>query len=191
MKNLIHTVMKKLFFLLSIVFSFIACEKTPDVVISKGQLDPNAKIILHAPKVNPSAVSAPQFAIRKGYTGLQVVQEAVNIKFRTHWLGSNYHSAEILSARTFGDYLKDFDKPALLMWGTDIITQQGEFYKDFIYGYNVVITDNHNDTIAFVPDSMINNARPLIEAAYNDSNYTEVYRIFNEAFTFYPYPEGE
>ncbi len=183
--------MKKLFFLLLVVFSFLACEKTPDVVVGKGQLDPDAKIILHAPKVNPSAVSAPQFAIRKGYTGLQVVQEAVNIKWRCHWGDNRYYDDEKIIARTFGDYLKDFDKPALLMWGTDIISQEGKFYKDFIYGYSVVITDNQNDTIAFVPDSVINKARPLIEAAYNDSNYTEVYRIFNEAFTFYPYPEGE
>jgi hypothetical protein len=122
---------------------------------------------------------------------LQVVQEAVNIKWRCHWFDNRYYDDEKTIARTFGDYLKDFNKPALLMWATDIIENDGSFQYDFIYGYNVVITDNHNDTIAFVPDSVINKARPLIEAAYNDSNYTEVYRLFNEAFTFYPYPEGE
>lgn len=175
---------------MSIVCVLFACEKTPDVVVSKGQLDPNAKIVLHAPKVNRSAVS-PQFVIRKGYTGLQVVQDASNILWRSHFFNNTYYEDEVIATRHFDDSMKDFDKPALLMWGTDIITQQGEFYKDFIYGYDVVIVINtdihHSDTIAFVPDSVINKARPLIEAAYNDSNYTEVYRLFNEAFTFYPY----
>jgi hypothetical protein len=180
--------MKKLFFFLSVVCLLFACERTPDVVIDKGQLDPNAKIVLHAPK---SAAPAQSRVIRQGYTGLQVVQEAVNIKWRCHWFDNRYYDTEKIVARTFGDYLKDYNKPALLMWGTDIIAQEGDFTKDFIYGYSVVITDVHNDTIAYVPDSIINNARPLVEEAYNDSNYTECYRIFNEAFTFYPYPEEQ
>ena len=72
------------------------------------------------------------------------------------------------------------------MWGTDIISQQGEFYKDFIYGFSVYITDSHNDTIACVPNEVIDNARVLIEAAYYAEDYEEVYRLFNEAFTFLP-----
>ena len=53
----------------------------------------------------------------------------------------------------------------------------------------MVITDNNNDTIAYVPNDVINTACPLIEAAYADENYTEVYRLFNEAFTFIPISE--
>ena len=47
------------------------------------------------------------------------------------------------------------------------------FYKDFIYGFNVVLTDNNNDTIAYVPDAVINTARPLIESAYENGDYEE------------------
>lgn len=75
------------------------------------------------------------------------------------------------------------------MWGTDIIDQEGKFHKTFIYGTDVYLTDNNNDTIGYVPQSVINNARTLIEAAYNDENYTEVYRLFDEAFTFLPISE--
>ena len=77
------------------------------------------------------------------------------------------------------------------MFGTDIITQEGDFYKDFLYGYDVYITGTNRDTIAYIPDSTLINAREAIETAYNDSNYTEVYRLFNEAFIFIPLPPKE
>ena len=177
--------MKKILFLLLAVVLFVNCDPKPEVEIDKGQLDPNAKIVIKPDK------SVKTRSVIGGYTGLQVVQEALNIKWRSHWGDNRYYDDERIIARTFGDYLKDFEKPALLMWSTDIITQEGEFIKDFIYGYSVVITDVHNDTIAFVPDSVINNARPLVEKAYNDGNYTECYRLFNEAFTFLSYPAEE
>ena len=177
--------MKKILFLLLAVALFVNCDPKPEVEIDKGQLDPNAKIVLRPDK------SVRTRAIIGGYTGLQVVQEALNIYWRSHWFDNRYYDDEKIIARTFIEELKDYNKPALLMWGTDIISQEGDFTKDFIYGYSVVITDVNNDTIAFVPDSVINNARPLIEAAYNDKNYTECYRLFNEAFTFLPFPAEE
>lgn len=177
--------MKKLISFLFIFGLLLSCEPKPEIENDKGQLDPNAKIVIKPDK------SVKTRSVIGGYTGLQVVQEALNIKWRSHWGDNRYYDDERIIARTFGDYLKDFEKPALLMWSTDIITQEGEFIKDFIYGYSVVITDVHNDTIAFVPDSVINNARPLVEKAYNDGNYTECYRLFNEAFTFLSYPAEE
>ena len=124
-----------------------------------------------------------------GLTGLEVVEQGINIRFRSHWGdtgdGSVYRDNEYIMARTFAEAQKDLSIPALKMYGTDIIAQQGHFVKDFIYGYDVYITGSNNDTIAYVPQSVINNARSLIEAAYNE-NYTEVYRLFNEAFTFLP-----
>ena len=170
--------MKKLISLLFIFGLLLSCDPKPE--IDKGQLDPNAKIVLRPDK------SVRTRAIIGGYTGLQVVQEAVNIYWRSHWFDNRYYDDEKIIARTFIEELKDYNKPALLMWGTDIISQEGDFYKDFIYGYNVVITDNNNDTIAYIPDAVINTARPLIESAFADENYNEVYRLFNEAFTFIP-----
>lgn len=85
--------------------------------------------------------------------------------------------------------MKDFDTPALLMLGIDVINAQGKYIRDFTHSKNVVITNIDGDTIAYVPDDVINSARLLIEAAYNDENYTEVYRLFNEAFIFLPISE--
>ena len=172
--------MKKLISFLFVFGLLLSCDPKPEIEDDKGQLDPNAKIVLRPDK------SVRTRAIIGGYTGLQVVQEALNIYWRSHWFDNRYYDDEKIIARTFIEELKDYNKPALLMWGTDIISQEGDFYKDFIYGYNVVITDNNNDTIAYIPDAVINTARPLIESAFADENYNEVYRLFNEAFTFIP-----
>ncbi|HPW90467.1 MAG TPA: membrane lipoprotein lipid attachment site-containing protein [Paludibacteraceae bacterium] len=176
--------MKKLLFFFVAALLLTACDPTEPVNPNngKGKLDLNARIVLRGDVQQKVSTKA----LIDGYTPLEVVQEAVSIKFRSYWAGNYLLTNSTDMSRAFRDADKDLEKPALLMWGTDIIDQDGGFVKDFIYGFDVYITDNHNDTIACVPDSVINKARPLIEAAYNDSNYTEVYRLFNEVFTFIP-----
>jgi hypothetical protein len=171
--------MKKILFLLLTVALFVNCDPK-DVPEPKGKLDPNAMITIRPAK------GVKLRSTITGLTALEVVEQAVNIKWQSNWFGNRYWEDAKDISRTFIEEHKDYEKPALLMWGTDIITQEGDFYKDFIYGYNVVITDNNNDTIAYIPDAVINTARPLIESAFADENYNEVYRLFNEAFTFIP-----
>ena len=171
--------MKKILFLLvSLVILFYGCDPKDDIV-DKGRLDPNAMITLRPAK------GVKTRATISGLTAIEVVENAVNIKWQSHW--SNNASSESTKdiARTFMESQKDYQIPALKMLGIDVITSEGEYYKDLTYAFNVVITDINNDTIAYVPDDVINTARPLIEAAYNDENYTEVYRLFDEAFVFY------
>lgn len=171
--------MKKILFLLIASLAFASCDKK-DLPEPKGQLDPNAMITIRPAK------GVQLRSTVTGLTALEVVEQAVNIKWQSNWFDNRYWEDAKDISRTFIEEHKDYEKPALLMWGTDIITQEGDFYKDFIYGYNVMITDNNNDTIAYIPDAVINTARPLIESAFADENYNEVYRLFNEAFTFIP-----
>lgn len=182
--------MKKLLLLLFVPL-FIACEKEVQEPTLNGKLDPTAMIKLRGEALRGN--SSMQKAKVYGQTPLEVVENAVNIKWMSQWFGNwDYgEDAPRTISRTFGDGMRDFETPALLMFGTDIITQEGDFYKDFLFGYDVYITDNHNDSIAYVPDSTLINAREAIEKAYNDSNYTEVYRLFNEAFIFIPLPPKE
>lgn len=42
------------------------------------------------------------------------------------------------------------------------------------------------DTIAYIPNAVMREAQGKIEKAFNDSNYTEVYRLFHETFRFRP-----
>lgn len=169
-----------MYLFLAAIMLLAGCEKDP-AIIDKGKLDPNAMIMLRPGTSTRATVP--------GLTGLEVVQQALNIKWQSHWFGNIYWDDIKDIGRSFLEEQRDYETPALLMLGIDVISQDGEYYKDFTYGFNVVITDANNDTIAYVPDAVINAARPLIEAAYNDENYTEVYRLFNEAFTFLPISE--
>lgn len=174
--------MKKiLFFLAMIVFSSCDPKDIPDVD-NKGKLDPNAMILLRP------ANGVQLRSTISGLTALQVVQNAVNIKWTSHYAGNAYFETPKHIARTFMDSQRDFETPSLKMLGVDVITSEGEYYKDLTYAYNVVITDINNDTIAYVPDEVINNARPLIEDAFNSENYIECYQLFDTAFVFLPYP---
>ena len=173
--------MKQILFLLTIALALLtSCEKDP--VTDKGKLDPNAMILIKPAK------GVQLKATVSGLTATEIVEQTVNIKWRSQW-GSQYTEEPIEIGRGFADAQRDLSIPALKMWGTDIISQEGELIKTFLYGIDVYLTDNNNDTIGYVPQSVINNARTLIETAYNDENYTEVYRLFDEAFTFLPISE--
>lgn len=174
--------MKKILFLLFALVMLTSCDPndTPDV--DKGKLDPNAMITLR-----PAASAR---ATVPGLTGLEVVQQAVSLKLQTRYFDDQDVGEMRSGARMFNEEtMKDFDTPALLMLGIDVINAQGKYIRDFTHSKNVVITNIDGDTIAYVPDDVINSARLLIEAAYNDENYTEVYRLFNEAFIFLPISE--
>lgn len=170
--------MKKILFLL-VGLLLISCNPE-DIPETKGKLDPNAMIVIKPAK------GVQLRSTVSGLTALEVVENAVNIKWQSHYFSNVYYDDVKDIARTFGEGYKDFSIPALKMLGVDIITQEGDYYRDMTYAFNVVITDVNNDTIAYLPDEVINTARPLIEAAFADENYNEVYRLFNEAYTFTP-----
>jgi|LSQX01.1.fsa_nt_gb hypothetical protein len=175
--------MKKLLYTLAIILTFAACQKD-EILKDKGQLNPDAVILIKPAK----GVQLKSAVI--GLTATEIVEMAANIKWQTHYSDNVYSEKALSIARGFNEQQKDFEIPALKMFGIDVITQEGEYRKDFTHAFNVVITDNiSNDTIAYVPDDVINAARPLIEAAYDNEDYTEVYRLFDEAFTFLPIAE--
>ena len=96
-----------------------------------------------------------------------------------------------IAGRGFNELtMKDFNIPALKMLAIDVINPQGQYIRDFTHSQSVYIVkvDNTNkaDTLAIIPDEVINIARPLIESAFAEGDYNEVYRLFNEAFTFIP-----
>ena len=180
MKNLLY---------LFLILTLASCKvNEPKEPTSKGKVDLEAMITIKG-KTLP-AKSSMQKAPVYGLTPLEVVEQAINIKWSSHWAGNWYTDrVEHITRKVNDENQRDFETPAIKMYSIDIIDKFPltgvTFIKDFIYGFDVVITKVGGDTIAFVPDSLINNARPLIEQAFNDSNYTECYRLFNEAFTFY------
>ena len=179
--------MKKiLFLLLAASLAFAGCDPK-DVPDPKGKLDPNAMIT-----IRPAKGVKLRSAVT-GLTALEIVQQATSIHYNSHYFGNTYEETAKDISRAFNEQMKDFDTPALKMLGIDVIAANGEYYRDLTYATDVYIVkvddNNHVDTLARIPDEVISSARPLIEAAYNDENYTEVYRLFDEAFTFLPISE--
>ena len=176
--------MKKVIYLFVVVLLMAACKGNEP---QKKVFDSNAMIVIRGQQTQGG--SPAQRAMIDGLTDLEIVQKAGNIKWTSQWSFNYYENSPVTIARTFGDNDKDFNKPALLMWGTDIIGYDGEknfLYKGFLYGYDVFITDTLNDTIAYVPNEVLEKARKPIEEAWERGDYDAIYRMFNEAFTFLP-----
>lgn len=169
--------------MLAMAMLTIACDKTDVPTVEKWQPDPNAMILIKPAK------GVQLRAHIAGLTAIEIVEQTENIKWQTQWLDDVYSEVPVPIARGFSDAQIDLEIPALKMWSVDIISQTGEFYKTFIYGTDFYLTDRNNDTIGYVPQGVIDNARALIEAAYHSEDYDEVYRLFDEAFTFLPIAE--
>lgn len=171
---------KNLFLLLTLAIALAGCDPK-DAPEPKGKLNPNAMITIKPAK------GVKTRATVKGLTALEVVQQAQDAKYQSRFFDDMDVGEFRNVSRGFSEELmKDYNIPALKMLGIDVINAQGEYIRDFTHAKNFFITDVNGDTIALVPDAVINTARPLIEAAFADKNYTEVYRLFNEAFTFLP-----
>jgi hypothetical protein len=67
-------------------------------------------------------------------------------------------------------------------------------YDDPITGLGTngeIVKKIQHDTIAYIPNSVLRNAKGLIRAAYDKGDYTTVYALFNKAFTFKPITGAE
>lgn len=175
--------MKKILLLL-VGLLLISCDPE-NVPEPKGKLDPNAMIVIKPAK------GVQLRSTVSGLTPLEIVEQANSIQFQGHYFGNYYNESPKYMARGFAEFQKDYETPALKMFGTDVITLEGEYLQDFTNAFStyIVHVDNTNkvDTLAYIPDAVINSARLLIEQAFKDENYTEVYRLFDEAFTFLPF----
>jgi len=172
--------MKHLIFILSVLIITLASCDPKHEIPEIGKLDPNAMILIKPAKGVQLRAAVP------GLTALEIVEQALNIKWQSHYFNDVYHKEAKSIARTFLESQKDYEAPALKMLGIDVITQDGIYHRDFTHAFNIVITDGNNDTIAYIPDNTVSEARSLIEDAYNDQDYTEVYSLFDSAFTFTP-----
>ena len=175
--------MKNLFLLLAVALTFASCEKDKIENIDKGKLDPNATILIRAGKGVKTRASINDL------TAQQIVEDALVITWQSHYFDNKYEEVAKFISRGFNEQQKDFELPALKMLGIDVISAEGDYYRDLTYAFDVFIVNTDRDTIAYVPNQVINDARIAIETAFADENYTEVYDLFNTAFTFLPISE--
>src|SRR5690554_1787130 len=114
--------MKKSILFLLLTLLIFSCKKDEIPDTSKGKLDPNAMILIRP------AVQTKSFI--PGLSGIEVVEQALNIKWQTHYTSNTYNEEVVNVGRSFTEQQKDYDIPALLMFGIDVITQEGDYLKD-------------------------------------------------------------
>lgn len=166
-------IMKRLVFIVFVLVIF-GCKKD-----DRGQLDKNAMI-----SIWPSGATTKATNHLSNY---EIVRQAESLSFYSP-------SFTGPGTRGFTKDQRDTINVRLLMFGSDIIDQFGNYVPEFIEGNDFVIRRNLAtpvqtpiwDTIAYIPNAVIKSARATIQKAYTDGDYTEVYRVFNEAFTFIP-----
>ena len=168
--------------LLSILFiAFAACSNDDDNNI----LDPNAMISLR-PEAGTKASTNPEHL-----SALEIVKQASAI-----WLWNKNINPNEGVGRSFTDIQRDTVNVRLLMWGTDIIGQDGSYQPEFIEGEDVVLTIHHpnnsgTDTIGYIKNSTVRAAEAQIKEAYAKKDYAKCYEIFDKAFTFIPITGAE
>ena len=128
-------------------------------------------------------------AFVENLTAMEIVEQTMGMTFQSHYGGTTYYDKPLVLARGFGDNQRDYDIPALMMFSTDIIDADGVYIKEFIYATDVYLVSEKWDTLGYIPQNVIDNARVAIESAFADKNHTEVYNLFNTAFTFLPISE--
>lgn len=99
----------------------------------------------------------------------------------------------------------DLEHNKFWYWGTNVISERGELsyfvmtYEDFVFTVlsdgsgNAIMPLNYtgslgvpHDTIAYIPNAVVREARTKIAAAFAAENYAECYRLFDEAYIFVP-----
>lgn len=206
--------MKQFFTFFFVALAFTACSSDEPAPINKGRLDPNAFVRIEAQK----GVKSRSAESTDDYTALDIAKYGTTMGFYSEWNGTDKVKEQQLNKAFMMQRDTVSENPALLMFGTDIISDRGTLHKTFLYARDVVITamrykgrlttynDQHSydindypnslaaaiqkegvgDTIAYLPTSVMREAQVKIEKAFADSNYTEVYKLFNEAFRFKP-----
>lgn len=182
--------MKKIYLpLLVFAVMLFSCDRQVQPFV----LDPDATIKLRPDlsgwqitRSDSDSIAAPDTVYSPYLSPIEVVRQALGISFYNYALFGNQ-----AVDRGFHTMQRDTisDPPCLMMYGTDIITQLGEYTPEFIEGEDCVlvrVVNNERDTIAYIPNNVMRTAESQIKIAYDAQDYEEVYRIFNEAFTFLP-----
>lgn len=124
-------------------------------------------------------------------TPLEIVQQADNFAF----LDPDPLTSHKPIHRTVSPDQRDFEKPAIKMWGDDII-RDGKIAQYWFDARDIVIRGawindtGYNpipgDTIAYIPNKVVAAAKVKIDKAYEAGDLEEVMRLFQEAFTAVP-----
>ncbi len=169
--------MKKLLLIAAACLVLSGCKKDSD-----GRLDPNATVALNpAPGVKAAAEDAGNPA---HLTARQIVEQADALL------------ATEIGILGIADWNRDFDRNRIVMSSTWVIAQDGTLYDIALKARNHILVtldrENHPvDTIAYIPNSVMQDLEQRVMAAYEAADYATCYRLFEEGFVFTPITGAE
>lgn len=169
--------MKKLILLAMVGIAFTACNKEDEPYKFKRTAEPLDVEFIERPNCKHSIreiVRDPYVALLFAYT-----TDATRV-YCHHFAWEN----------------RDTVNNRLLLQASDILTEDGRLVYDFIGARDVYLAfvdytkggDNTNingDTVGYVPQAAIDDARVRIEELYAQEKYDEIYEVFKKAYTFY------
>lgn len=167
--------MKQLFMMLLATIVLVACKDK-----KKEMLDPSANVYISAQM--PKSLTKAQGLL----TPKEIVEKATMMQaIRPDDDNRHYNFS-------FQDFNRDIEKERFAFLAMDIINfGLGYLQKDFIVSRDYIFVIRNSDlkitdTIAYIPNAVMIKAEREIRAAYAAEEYTEVYRLFQNAFAFIP-----
>lgn len=170
-------------FLMTLTVLLQSCEKNDG-----GRLDPEATLAINAPKETKANEDTP---FEERWTPLEIVKGTSAIQTKMGCMG-------------IPDVSRDTVNQRIVLMSFNIIDSRGALVDLFIGSRDVVFEhwvnegtpefDPYNiirDTIAYIPNAVLGKAQQEIEAAYQAEDYATCYKLFEEAYTFYPITGAE
>ena len=207
--------MKKFFYLILAAVAFTACNNDEPAPINKGRLDPNAFVRIEGAQgvKSRSAESTDDYsaldiakygATMAFYSEWDGTKKVKELQLAKGFMMQRDTVSESPALLMFGTDIiaSDGTFHKTFLFARDVVIT-GIRYKGRLTTYNDQMAVNPNDdpknslayaiskegvldTIAYLPNSIMREAQDKIERAFNDSNYTEVYKLFHETFKFKP-----
>lgn len=119
-------------------------------------------------------------------TPREVVEQAITFMYK------DYETGKPNMPLAVGPEQKDYENERIKMWGEMIIEPDGTLSEYFlkVRDFRILARLQGDETeqriIAYIPNRRMEEAEAAITTAYNEGNYDEVYRLFQELYTAIP-----
>lgn len=179
--------MKKILFITVLAAIFAACESNEPKAFSIKDTD----MISIRPAASAASAQMKVKADDAHLSALEIVKQAHHFRY--------IHNDIVWEA---GFSAKDTisESPKLMFWAQYVISVDGtaSLQEDMIAGTDLVLIKQSgsypnyiNDTIAYIPNSVLRAAETAIRKAYADKDIDECFRLFDSAYTFTPITGAE
>lgn len=177
---------------------FVGCQKE-----KKGPLDPSAIVAINAPKETQANETAATKAEgeQQRLTPRQVIEQATHLFYYPLGKDKNgqpnqayisEYQRDLINNRILADSRRVIDELGYVntnfLDGSDflLMIDRGHNFYPYLPSHPYYLLNNKYDTIAYIPSRIMKEASAKIKAAYAKGDYATCYKLFEEAYVFYP-----